>query len=100
MKSNLKIITITFVATTAFWCLAIVGFFWCRASSDAGTDAITQLRKLGYRYNYLLVEQNQQDRSSALVVDAIYTNLTDAAVSQVELLRTHLTTAHTMLVCV
>jgi hypothetical protein len=95
MKSKLKIISITFAATTVFWCLVTAGFFWCGASPDAGNDAISQLRRLGY--HYLLVEQNLQDGNSTLVVDAIYTNFTGAALSKVELLRTNLTPAQTML---
>jgi hypothetical protein len=49
MKSTLKIIAISFVATTAFWCLLIVGLLaWCSFPRRTGVDFIEDAQTRGY----------------------------------------------------
>jgi len=49
MKSRLKLIIVTFVATTAFWCLVIVGLFWWGSLNEtAGVNFVEDSATRGY----------------------------------------------------
>ena len=75
MKSKLKIIIITFLATTAFWCLAVVGFFWW-ASSDQSTGVtfMEDARKRGFVA--VMKTRNAETQPVTFTVEEVCTNAT------------------------
>ena len=95
MKSKLKTILFTFVATTAFWCLAVIGFLWLSCPGQSSTDRLTQLRRIGF--HYIVCEQNHEGRDTTLIVEALQTNSTSPEISRAELLRTNLMPSQTIM---
>src|SRR5688572_27931185 len=49
MKAKLKIILLTFVATTIFWCLVVVGFlFWVSSVPGPGDNFVADAHRRGF----------------------------------------------------
>jgi len=89
MKSRLKIIIVTSVATTAFWCLLLVGLFWWASDSQtAGVSFIEDAAKHGY-FN-MMRAWNDGKQSATFTVAEIRTNATGTNTSQVVLLERQL----------
>lgn len=95
MKSKLKTILLTFVATTAFWCLVVIGFVWLSCPGPPGTNDITRLRRFGF--HYVVCEQNHEGRDTTFIVEALQTNSTSPEISRAELLRTNLMPSQTIM---
>ena len=82
---KLKVIIVTFVATTAFWCLVIAGFFWWATTRPSVTTTIwNDAQKFGY-YS-MMRASNGESRAATFIVAEISTNLPMTATSQVILL--------------
>jgi hypothetical protein len=95
VKSKLKTIIVTFIATTAFWCLVIVGFVWFSCPSQSSTDYTMQLRRLGF--HYVVFDQNREGHDTTFVVEALQTNAIGSQISRAELLRTSLMPSQTIM---
>jgi hypothetical protein len=89
MKSRLKIIIVTFVATTAFWCLVIVGLFWWASLVEtAGVSPIQDAANYGY-FNVMRA-WNDGKRSVKFTVAEFRTNAPGTNASEVVLLERQL----------
>jgi hypothetical protein len=83
MKSKLKIIIVTSVATTAFWCLFVVGLFWWASfSQTAGANFIEDAANHGCN---VMRAWNDGKKSVKFTVSEIL-NATNTNFSQVVLL--------------
>jgi hypothetical protein len=86
---KIKIIILTFAATTAFWCLAIAGFFWWLTTRPSVTTSVwMDAQKFGY-YS-MMQATNDQSQAVTFVVSEIRTNLPLTATSEVILLERRL----------
>jgi len=83
MKTKVKIIIVTFLATTAFWCLAVVAFFWL-PPRKSGVDVVEDARQRGFIA--VLRAWNTESRPVTFRVEELYTNKPGATDSQVVLL--------------
>ncbi|HTA29952.1 MAG TPA: hypothetical protein VK731_05685 [Candidatus Cybelea sp.] len=89
MKSRLKIIIVTFVATTTFWCLVIVGLFWW--SSHSGTAAANSVEDSASRgYLSLMRAWNDGKQPVKFTVEEFRTNTPGSNSSPVVLLERQL----------
>jgi hypothetical protein len=85
MKPKLKIIILTFIGTTAFWCLVIVGiFWWAEHFPSTSVSFIDDAQSRGF-YSMMRV-CNGQSQSVTFTVAEIFTNMPAAATSDVVLL--------------
>jgi len=86
---KLKVIIVTFVATTAFWCLVIAGFFWWARTRPSVTFTIwNDAQKFGY-YS-MMQASNGESKAVTFSVAELRTNLPMTATSQVILLERRL----------
>jgi len=89
MKTKRKIIIVTFVVTTVFWCLVVVGFFWFASEQSSDVSLIEDAHRRGFVG--IMRAANQESRPVTYVVEELRTNATSAAASQVVLLERELT---------
>ena len=82
MKSKLKIIIATFLATTAFWCLLI---FWLGQSRQSGISFIDDARQRGFVG--MMSARNVESQSVIFTVEELRTNMTRTDTSRVVLLQ-------------
>lgn len=87
MKAKLKIIAATFIGTTAFWCLAIVGVFWC-LPDNSGMSFIEDAQRRGF--SALMSARNTESQPVTFTVAESRTNAITADASQVVLLEREL----------
>jgi hypothetical protein len=84
MKTKLKIILVTFVATTVFWCLVAVGFFWFASEQSSGVSFIEDAHRRGFVA--MMRAANSESQPVTFVVEELRTNAMSAAASHVVLL--------------
>jgi hypothetical protein len=89
MKTKLKIIIVTFVATTVFWCLVVVGLFWLGSEQSSGVSFIEDARGRGFVA--MMRAANEESQPVTFVVEELRTNATGAAASKAVLLERELT---------
>ncbi len=87
MKSKLKIIGATFVGTSAFWCLAIVGFSWF-LPNNSGISFIEDAQRRGF--SAVMSARNTESQPVTFAVAELRTNAVSAGTSQVVLLERQL----------
>jgi hypothetical protein len=75
MKPKLKIIAVTFVATTLFWCLAILGFFWC-LPERGGVNFIDDAQRRGFYA--MMSARNTESQPVTFTVAELVTDTTSA----------------------
>ena len=86
MKSLLKTILVTFLATTAFWILAILGFLWV-SSDNSGVAFVEDARQSGFIA--MLRATNTETHPVTFSIEELHTTLS-ATESAVILLERHL----------
>ena len=84
VKIKLKIIIITFLATTVFWCLVIVGVFWLGPRQNSGVSIIQDAQQRGFVG--MMSARNPDSQPVTFTVEELRTNVTRADTSQVILL--------------
>ena len=84
MKTKLKTIIVTFLATTAFWCLVIVGTFWLGSRQNTGVSFIQDAQQRGFIG--IISARNPEAQAVTFTVEELRTNSTRADTSQVVLL--------------
>jgi len=84
VKTKLKIIIITFLATTAFWCLVIVGVFSLGSSQNSGVGVVQDAQQRGFVGMMSIL--NPDSQPVTFTVEELRTNVTRADTSQVILL--------------
>jgi hypothetical protein len=89
MKTKLKIIIVTFVATTVFWCLVVVGFFWFASEQSSGVSFIEDAHRRGFVV--MMRAANEESQPVTFVVEELSTNATIAVALPVILLEWELT---------
>ena len=89
MKTKLKTIIVTFVATTVFWCLVVAGFFWFGSEQSSGVSLIEDAHRRGFVA--MMRAANVESQPVTFVVEELRTNATSAAASPVVLLERELT---------
>ena len=89
MKTKLKIVIVTFIATTVFWCLVAVGLFWFASERGSGVNFIEDAHRRGFVA--MLRAANVESQPVTFVVEELRTNAASAAASQVVLLERELT---------
>jgi len=82
-KTKLKTIAATFVATTVFWCFAILGVFWW-LSHENGDDFIEDAQKRGF-YE-MMMARNTESQPVTFTVAELPTNTASADTPQLVLL--------------
>lgn len=87
MKTKVRIIIVTFVATTVFWCLAIVGFIWS-STRNAGVDVVEDARQRGFVA--IVKASNTESRQVTFSVEELRDGKPSADGSQVVLLERQL----------
>ncbi len=87
MKAKLKIIAVTFVVTTVFWCLVIIGFLWL-PSEDSGVSFIEDAARRGFVN--MMSARNTESKSVTFTVAELPPNATNADSPQTVLLERQL----------
>jgi flagellar basal body-associated protein FliL len=90
MKTKLKIIIVSSLATTVFWCLVVVvALVWFGSEQTSGVSLIEDARKRGFVA--MMRAANVESQPVTFVVEELRTNATGAAASQAVLLERELT---------
>ena len=71
MKTKLKVIALTFAATTVFWCLAIAGFLWLAPGS---TDRCIHLEAADRGFLTVMSARNIESQPVTFTVAEFQTN--------------------------
>ena len=87
MKTKLKIIIVTFLATTAFWCLVAFALFWL-PPPKSGVDVLEGARQRGFIA--VLSARNSESQPVTFTFEELYTNKPNATDAQVVLLERQL----------
>jgi hypothetical protein len=87
VKTKLTIIAVTFLATTAFWCLAIICFFWC--CSDKGAVSFIEDAQ-GKGFSTMMSARNTESQQVTFTVVELGTNAGSARGPQTVLLERQL----------
>src|SRR2546429_1363352 len=77
---KLKIVIITFLSTTAFWCAAIVGVFWLGAREVTSVGVIEDPQRKGFMG--IIWARNTETRPVTFTVEELRTNFTLADTSR------------------
>ena len=73
MKARLKAIFITFLATTLFWCLVIVGFFWFFSRKSGAVSIVDDARQKGFVA--MMYATSTESQPLTLTVEDMRTNI-------------------------
>ena len=87
MKTKLKTIVITFIATTVFWCSVIVGCFWLLPKST-GVSFIEVAQRRGFVG--MMSARNAESQPVTFTVEELRTNTASADASPIVLLERQL----------
>jgi hypothetical protein len=82
-----KIIILTFVATTIFWALAVIGYLWL-ASENSGVSFVEDAHRRGFLV--MMRAANEESQPVTFVVEELHTNAVTADAGRTVLLERQL----------